>query len=348
MRARLSVEHHRYTVLLTETMFYFSKTGHEYGVIHGITTEACWISHLVRSFDPTLNAQELLALGAVYVENERQTQDAYLPPQRQFRLHTRPRRFSLSLPANHEIKVYENSQFLIVDKPADWPMHATVDNLNENLLQYLRATVQAGTFAGTTAPYLLTHRLDTGTRGLVFFAKTPAAQRNFNKNLQEQTVRKTYLALTTAPTSLGLHIHFLRVSPKAPKEMRLKPDVTGEWLECQLIVESSDQILTANSSVPLWLNQIRLLTGRTHQIRAQLAAMAAPICGDSLYGQNSSASTHLALACIDLQFVLQDQKWHFSIGKNTIVQSWLPPSPVKNESVKSQDRDLTNDPYNLN
>ncbi len=309
------VEHHRYTVLLAEMMFYFAKTGHEYGVIHGITTESCWLSQILRNLPSFVSSNTVFHLGAIYVENQRQHQDRFVPEQCKFRVHTAPRRFALELPVHHGLKVYENEEFAIIDKPSGWPMHATVDNAQENLLANL---TQTSLTEGFSQKYYLTHRLDVPTRGLVFFAKSPTSQKNFNKLLQTHEVSKSYLALTEKIIPVGKHTHYMKPSPKAPKELQLTPE-DPTWLRCELIVEDSVAIPASDYA----LTRIQLITGRTHQIRAQLSFLGGAIGGDEPYGARPMRGANsIALACVAMQFPWQNEDWTFSLSPKSVLADW--------------------------
>ena len=96
-------------------------------------------------------------------------------------------------------------------------------------------------------------------------------------------------------------------SPRAPKK------VTAYFQEksalCELEIEK--QIIHANHS---WI-QINLLTGRTHQIRAQLSAMQAPLIGDGLYGaQQIWKKESIALRAFELEFMWNDRVCLFKLS----------------------------------
>ncbi|KAK1283447.1 hypothetical protein QJS10_CPB21g00895 [Acorus calamus] len=112
----------------------------------------------------------------------------------------------------------------------------------------------------------------------------------------EKQVKKLYLALAAAPVPIGIMSHYMRpvnIAPRLVSEEAIKG-----WHLCQLEVLECKVIPWPSSAVkkryciedcgwPLkdvaYECKINLLTGKTHQIRAQLAASGAPVIGDSMY-----------------------------------------------------------------
>jgi 23S rRNA pseudouridine1911/1915/1917 synthase len=111
------------------------------------------------------------------------------------------------------------------------------------------------------------------------YAKTKNFLSLFNRLLAERGVQKIYRAVVEGQKlTTGLYQHSMEPSPRAPKTV-VEESRPG-WQECRLQILSVKNIddFTAQSL------EIELLTGRTHQIRAQLSALNAPIRGDVLYG----------------------------------------------------------------
>lgn len=137
------------------------------------------------------------------------------------------------------------------------------------------------------------------------FAKTPAFQSYFNTGLGARGVEKLYRALVddaAAPARLGLLRHWMLAASQRdppPRSVRRTDPHDARWVEALTDVVSRLPALSAVSSdghvaypppaAParrLWLTKlhVRLLTGRTHQIRASLGAEGHPLYGDVLYG----------------------------------------------------------------
>ncbi len=254
--------------------------GFEYGVLHWRSkAEGSLLQQIEQSL--SLSPEQILALvdlGAVYDSNGRMTNPERLyvssPALTYLRLHTKPRRFDVNFDWTERV-VASTADFVIVNKPAGVPCHPTVDNIKENLISSLRQALGCEIY--------ITHRLDIGTSGLILLAKTKSFQSAFNLELQQGRVTKYYETLVQGLPSWPentILTHWLKPSPRAPKEMANQQ--TLGWAECRLKILSCS---SRNSFEGFeTMIKIELLTGRTHQIRAQLAAEGFPLMGDAMYG----------------------------------------------------------------
>ncbi len=244
----------------------------------------------------------LLKLGAIYVNDTRQIKDRWIKEKSLFRVHTRPRRFNCEFDWRSLI-VFENESLLILNKPSGLPSHPAVDNIIENAL------TQASLICKT--PLLVTHRLDTLTSGLIVYGKKRSFVKEFNLQLMARSVEKKYVALTegnpTFPTELT---HFMDPAFGTPKKLSLNPK--KDWAECKLEIIEQRKV----SPSLTWV-KINLLTGKTHQIRSQLAHLGAPILGDALYGSRQSFSANaIALRSCEMQFECDGKSMRFSLSED--------------------------------
>ncbi len=215
----------------------------------------------------------LLNQGSIWVQDQRLTRNISIPAGTYLRIHTDPRRYSVNTIDWMKVIVFEDTDFIVINKPSGVPVHATVDNSVENVLYQLAKVLRH--------PVHVTQRLDTPTSGLMVIAKTKWFQSQFNSLLKERAVSKTYAALTDQPVPIGLHIHHMLESARAPKVVfATKQDNTQE---CALEVLSCEQMESGFRST------IKLITGRTHQIRAQFRFLNAPIKGDIKYGSETQS-----------------------------------------------------------
>lgn len=288
--------------------------GHHYGVKHLKAQKAEGLLSLLNSQLGlrTEEIEHLLNLGAIYLNDQRlprDSRDQFLQEQDYLRVHTKPRRFPVQLlEKSFSAKClihFEHPDFYIIQKPSGIPVHASVDNTQENLLAFLESRLQEKLF--------ITHRLDVPTSGLIFIARNIAAQKTFNQLLENSLVSKFYKALVhgeyQGPRRLT---HYMQPSPRAPKVV--STEKSPGWLLCQLDIIDCEEELSSHS-----LLSLALLTGRTHQIRAQLSAMGHPIVGDKSYGSpvvlDDSQIDKIALEAFYLAFPWGDQKLIFKVAE---------------------------------
>lgn len=256
---------------------------HEFLLSHGFAREQ--IAHFLHH-------------GCIYANGVRQRQNHPLSEQDVVRLHTRPKQYSWT---EGPLQVlHTNADFVVLDKPSGLPVHATLDNFVQNAKYLLEQ--QLG------QPLYSTHRLDIPTRGLLLLARHPRAQSLINKLFAERRVTKIYRALSSASAPLGEHVLYLDPTGRVPRPHALTPQ--KGWWECRL------RVLECEPTPDGWQSTIQLLTGRTHQIRAQFAALACPIVGDTLYG---GVEGPFQLECHSLAFVWRGQE--FSITRPPSITS---------------------------
>jgi 23S rRNA pseudouridine1911/1915/1917 synthase len=129
----------------------------------------------------------------------------------------------------------------------------------------------------------IVHRLDRPTSGIVIFAKTSKALIRLNKMLVEKTIEKTYWAIVKNRPAKDKDtlVHWLKKNPKNNKTtafIKEAKESKRAVLHYQLIKSLENYHLL----------EIKLETGRHHQIRSQLASIGCPIKGDLKYGFDRS------------------------------------------------------------
>jgi 23S rRNA pseudouridine1911/1915/1917 synthase len=174
--------------------------------------------------------------------------------------------------------LFEDNYMIAVQKPAG--LQVEQDRWGNPSLQ---AQIQA--YFQKSYPWkkqLITgvvHRLDRQVSGIIVFAKTPMALKALTAQFAARRVRKIYLALVEGipPETSGELVHWLTKDSK-----KMQATVTTEHdrgaSECRLRYRVLNQ--TGNNA----LLEIELLTGRYHQIRAQMSAVSCPVLGDKKYG----------------------------------------------------------------
>ena len=262
---------------------------------------------------------ELLQFGCVYVNSERCTQNIEVKTKDYVRIHMQPRRYQLRLHSMPQDWYFENEHFVIAIKPHGLAAHELSDNLKENFKYQLEQKLSYKLFT--------TGRLDVGTSGFIFYARNIHVQRTYNYLLRERMIHKEYIALCQNPIQPGQYTHFMEASEKAPKvvcdaeqkqEDKKYQECILEVLSCTPFEQSSSPDFCNKAkeyfatSENLFVLNIRLHTGRTHQIRAQLAHLGAPILGDTMYKSPVQAEDCFALWASHIKFRYQDIDYSFA------------------------------------
>lgn len=175
--------------------------------------------------------------------------------------------------------LWEDPFVLVVNKPPFLSMHtdaASDDSLARRVAWLFQQT-------GTKRRVRFVNRLDRDTTGIVVVAKDRYTHGMLTAGLEDGTVQKVYVFLTADGMWDGNDRCTLRTPLRKEEDgHRYVPDPDGKPTETELLR------IRANNGVQLWA--ARLVTGRTHQIRAHMASVGFPICGDGLYGDDSAAS----------------------------------------------------------
>ena len=198
--------------------------------------------------------------------------------------------------------IYEDNHIIIVNKQSGEIVQGdkTGDRpLSDIVKDYIKEKYQkpGAVFLGVV------HRLDRPVSGLVVFARTSKALTRLNKMFAEGQVHKTYWAIV---------------------ERGEKPEVRGEWRTLENWIVRNEQqnksyaydtekpnakkavlrYRTLSYSDNYKLLEVRLLTGRHHQIRCQLATMGCPIKGDLKYGaKRSNPDGSISLNAHRIEFI---------------------------------------------
>lgn len=149
------------------------------------------------------------------------------------------------------------------------------------------------------------HRLDKPASGIVIFAKTSKALERMHKLMQERLIDKTYFACLekAPPFEKGHLIHYLKQG--LHKAEIVKQDA-GKKAELEFKVIGKQDKFT-------WV-EVKLHTGRYHQIRAQMAAIGCPIVGDKRYGAlNQLPAEAIALVHVKSSFIHPVKETHLEL-----------------------------------
>jgi 23S rRNA pseudouridine1911/1915/1917 synthase len=170
--------------------------------------------------------------------------------------------------------VYEDSDLLVVDKPAGVVVHPAPGHPAGTLSQAL-----AGRAAGGDDPWRpgIVHRLDRDTSGLLVVAKSDAVHRALQELIRRREMRREYLALVSGRPDA-------RTGTIDAPIGRDRRDRTAHSTATDAPRQAITHFEVEQPYPRTTLLRVRLETGRTHQIRVHLAAIGHPVCGDGQYG----------------------------------------------------------------
>jgi len=187
--------------------------------------------------------------------------------------------------APHPAILYEDETILLVNKQPGLVVHADETGNPNTLLAQIQAYLyQSGAWrpddAASFAPALC-NRIDRNTGGIVMAAKTAEALRVLNEKIKRREVEKRYLCIVHGrpSPSEGLIETYLRRDEKRKQVTLYQTPVPGAKT-------ARTRYRTLETRGRLSLVECELLTGRTHQIRAQMAFVGCPLLGDGKYGTN--------------------------------------------------------------
>jgi len=172
--------------------------------------------------------------------------------------------------------LYQDDFLAVVDKPAGMVVHPGPGHREGTLAQLVQAWGGPWSLAGGAERAGIVHRLDRGTSGLLVLARSEEAHQHLARQLRTRTMGREYWALVEGELreDHGRIEAAVGRDPKRPRRMGV--GASGR----QAVTEFSVLERLAQHTAL----RLRLLTGRTHQIRVHLAYIGRPIVGDSLYG----------------------------------------------------------------
>ena len=168
--------------------------------------------------------------------------------------------------------LFEDSDLLIVDKPAFLASHSGTSEMHDNLMDEVRYYLKDKENRSSLA-----NRLDKETSGIVLIAKNKQTLRKLNLQIKNREVKKYYLALVAGKLiekSGVLASNLKRFDKKFETKVQVSEEGKPAKTKYRVIKEFKDFSLL----------ELELITGRMHQIRVQLASLGNPVVGDKLYG----------------------------------------------------------------
>lgn len=211
--------------------------------------------------------------------------------------------------------LYEDEYILVCKKPAGLAVESAaigqMDMVSE-LKNYLKN------------PWLgVVHRLDQPVEGLLAFAKNSRAAADLSKQLQNNILQKQYLAVVCGTPRLpeGRLVDYIRKDPKIRRAGTTEKGQSGAK-EAALDYRVLDQVMLPACDEPVSLLDVRIETGRFHQIRVQLSHAGHPLLGDRKYMTEASweatkaagvDSLALCASCLGFIHPFSGKKLHFQM-----------------------------------
>lgn len=169
--------------------------------------------------------------------------------------------------------LYEDEDILVLNKPADMPVHPSIGNYTNTLANAAAFYFQQ---KNELCPFRCINRLDRDTSGSLILAKNALSAAILSAQMRNREIRRTYLAVVcgVTPPSGTVSAPIGRVSDSV-----IQRQVDPEHGESA--VTHYERLAVRNDHSLL---EIHLETGRTHQIRVHMASIGHPLLGDTVYG----------------------------------------------------------------
>jgi len=213
--------------------------------------------------------------------------------------------------------LYQDDDVIVVDKPAGMVVHAGAGHNTGTLVNALMHHFTAlSSVNGDLRPGIV-HRLDRETSGVIVVAKTDAAHQSLAVQFHDREVEKVYLALVHGPMEQITG----RITAPITRDPIRRTRMTARLGHGRTAL--TDYRVLEKFALFSYL-EVKIGTGRTHQIRVHLSSVRHPVFGDRLYGAPASIP---GVSALD-RFFLHAHSLQFrspSTGEQIRVESPLPP-----------------------
>ena len=219
-------------------------------------------------------------------------------------------------PENIPIPIlYEDNDIIVVNKPKGMVVHPANGNWEGTLVNAIMAICKDSLsgIGGEIRPGIV-HRLDKDTSGVIVIAKNDKAHINLSEQIKNHEVEKTYIALVRGIVKVNEATIDMPIARSTSDRKKMAVSEKGKKAVTHF------KVLKRYSKYNCSLLEVKIETGRTHQIRVHLAQIGYPIIGDSVYskGSNIWGIEGQCLHAISLKF------HHPVTGKEMFIEAPLP------------------------
>lgn len=201
--------------------------------------------------------------------------------------------------------IYEDEDILLINKPADMPVHPSINNYDNTLANGIAHYYK---MQGETFVFRCVNRLDRDTTGLLIIAKNALSASILSNQMKKREIHRTYLAVVSG-------------NPKKDTDTITAPIARKENSAIERCIDFQNgeqavthyQVITSREDYSLL--KLSLETGRTHQIRVHMKYIGNPLLGDYLYNPDFSKIQRVALHSYRLNFIhpITEKNMDFSI-----------------------------------
>lgn len=264
---KITEEYNNYTI-----SSYLRLKGYPHAVMVHLkkTPESILLNHRWEYVNTLVKTGDLLEIKLIETESSEKIPPVYAP-------------FSI---------VYEDEDILVIDKPANMPVHPSLNHYENTL-----ANAVCYYYANQGIPYTFrcVNRLDKNTTGLTIVAKHMLSSAILSQDVAIKSIKREYLAIVAGETNDAGTID----APIGRKN--------ASTIERQIDYEHGEHAITHYQKMGTkngyTLLSLRLETGRTHQIRVHLSSIGHPLIGDFLYHPTSMELPRQALHSHKLEFI---------------------------------------------
>ena len=215
--------------------------------------------------------------------------------------------------------LYEDNHIIVAIKPQNIPSQSDISG-DEDMLSKVKKYVKEKYNKEGDAYIGLVHRLDRPTGGIMVFARTSKAAERLSNQIKNNQMHKTYYAVTSKVPQLKSDtlINYLKKDEKN-NIVKIAPQSEQGAKRAEL----SYRVLQTKDDFALL--EVKLVTGRSHQIRVQLAGINCPLYGDNKYGKEKNMqSTNLGLWAgrLELTHPVTKQKMTFACPPELDAKPW--------------------------